>query len=219
MFTLPANFAAARLAALAAVLALGLAGIPAVGRAANITIKPGEALQIRFTTLPSPDCGGACDTLIFVLGFTANTADITTARLFDSSKLLGTYKTDPACLVSGTCPGLVPAFVTATSLYQDSAPVIDFTSILNGTIHGVLDISFDNSITFDRTSSFNFFGVQHGTGPSSAAGGYFRAFDSVSLVPEPNPFPVLLPGALVLAGLVAAARNSLASPVGRQRRG
>jgi hypothetical protein len=178
--------------------------------AASLPIQSGEALEIRFTTLPGPDCGNACDTLIFVLGFTANTADITAARLFDGSHLLGTYTTNPDCLVAGTCPGLVPAFVTATSLYGLSAPVIDFSSILAGTIDGVLDITFTGPISLDLESPFNYFGVLQGTGPDSASGGYFKGFDSMAVVPvsEPGSLAILIASVAVLGGSVAGNRRN-----------
>jgi hypothetical protein len=178
--------------------------------AGSLAIEPGEALQIRFTTNPAPDCGAACDILIFVLGFTASTADITSARLFDGTQLLGTYTTNPVCLAAGTCAGLVPAFVTATSLYGLSAPVIDFSSILAGTINGVLDITFTDPISLDLDSPFNYFGVLHATGPGSASGGYFKFFDSVAVVPVPEPESgsLLMMSVAVLGALIAGNRRS-----------
>jgi hypothetical protein len=168
--------------------------------AAGDTIQPGEVLQVAFTTLAAPDCsagGGACDTLIFDLGFinNLNGASIVAAKLFDSGALLGTF-----CLMPGTCAGLVPSFVATESVYGLGSPVIDFTSILNGTIRGVLDVSLDKPIDFDPTSSFNFFAVTHATNSGVGVGGYFRGYDRVTVVPEPASITLL---ALVLEGLVA----------------
>src|SRR6266851_4069604 len=127
-----------RISLAAVLISLACSASPAA--ADTVTIQPGEILRVTFTTLAAPDCspgGGPCDTLLFVLDFTNNMngASVTTAELFDSQNLLGTFETNQTCLMLGTCAGLVPSFVAAGSLYGLGAPVIDFTSILNGTTH------------------------------------------------------------------------------------
>jgi len=185
--------------------------------AADIALQPTDVLQISFTTLAAPDCsagGGPCNTLIFSLGFAnnVNDASITTAELFDSSTLLGTFQTYQTCLRFGTCAGLVPSFVAGGSIYGLGSPEIDFTSILNGTIHGVLDITFNEPIDFDPNSPFNIFTLTHAADQGVGDGGYFRGYDSVSvLAPVPEPSLITLLG-VCLASLVAHHRRKKAEP-------
>jgi hypothetical protein len=183
--------------------------------AATITLQPSDVLQLSFTTLAAPDCsagGGPCDTLIFLLDFTnnVNDASIPTATLFDSSTLLGTFQTNQTCLMLGTCSGLVPSFVTPGSIYGLGSPVIDFTSILNGTIHGVLDVKVNKPIDFDTNSSDNSFLVTHATSVGVGMGGYFKGFDNVTVV-TPEPASITLMG-VGLASLVARWRRKRANP-------
>jgi hypothetical protein len=175
-----------------------------------VTIQPSDTLSLHFTTLAAPDCiFGPCDTLVFGLGFTGNPlgASITTAALFDSSMLLGIYRTDATCLEMGTCAGLVPSFVTPTSIYDVGSAVIDFTSVLDGTISGVLDIRFDKPIEYDPSSAFNFFSVGHATSRSGGgSGGYYRGYDSVDVTSVPEPASLMLLGAAGVASLIARRR-------------
>jgi hypothetical protein len=194
---------------LAAVL-ISVACLARPAAADTVTIQPGEILRVTFTTLATPDCTvGPCDTLLFILVFTNNMngASITTAGLFDSQTLLGTFETSETCLMLGTCSGLVPAFIAAGSIYGLGAPVIDFTSILNGTIHGVLAVTLDKPIDFDANSSFNSFFVTHATDRGVGVGGYFKAFDSVTIVPEPPSITLL---AVSLGSLVVYRRKRTA---------
>jgi hypothetical protein len=184
---------------------------------ADITLQPTDVLQISFTTLAAPDCsvgGGPCNTLIFLLDFTnnVNDASIATAELFDSSTLLGTFQTDQACLNLGTCSGLAPSFAAAGSIFGLGSPEIDFTSILNGTIHGVLDVTVDKPIGFDPDSSSNFFAVTHAEDRGVGDGGYFKGYDSVSvLAPAPEPSLTVLLG-VCMASLVARRYRKKAEP-------
>ena len=188
---------------LRAVVFLCTACLPPPASATPITLQPTDILRLEFSTLSSPDCTGPCDTLIFVPAFTYPTsARITTARLFDSSTLLGTYETDAVCLTLGACSALVPAFVTSESIYGLNAAVIDFTSILNGTIQGVLDIRFDMPIVFDPDSSSNWFLLTHATDRGVGVGGYFRDYDRVSVYSVPEPTSITLLG-VGLASIVA----------------
>jgi hypothetical protein len=189
-----------------AVLVVACLARPAA--AGTITLQPTDVLQLSFTTLAAPDCsagGGPCDTLIFNLGFTNNLngASIATAKLFDSSTLLGTFQTNQTCLKLGTCAGLVPSFVAPGSIYGLGSPVVDFTSILNGTIHGVLDIRLNKPIDFDPGSSFDFFVVTHATGQGIGVGGYPRGYDSVTVL-TPEPASITLLGLGLLASLIVA---------------
>jgi PEP-CTERM motif len=200
-----------------AVLLVSVACLARPAAADAITLQPTDILQISFTTLAAPDCslaGGLCDTLIFNLGFTNNLngTSIATARLFDSSTLLGTFETSQACLNLGTCSPLVPSFVAPMSIYGLNSPVIDFTSILNGTIHGILDITLDKPIAFDPGSSFNFFFVTHATARGTGMGGYFRGYDSVTvLTSAPEPASIMLLG-VGLASLAARRRRKKSEP-------
>ena len=100
--------------------------------AVGATLNPGDVLEVHFQT-SNPSCPfGPCDALIFYpqeYGAFFD-ADVT-AKLFDGSRLLGTYYGVSCC---------VPTFHSPSSLFQEGAP-IDFTSIDSGTINGVIDMS------------------------------------------------------------------------------
>ncbi len=149
------------------------------------TINPGDVLQIRFKTLQSPDCAGPvsqCDTLIFNIDFSSTAAAPTTATLYNSATLLGTFQTTNECLLAGTCAALVPSFVAAGSVYDLGSPVIDFTSILNGTIDGVLNLTVTaaTKVNLDPNKSAIIVAraPQHGT----TATGYFVRPTSLTVI-------------------------------------
>jgi adhesin/invasin len=171
---------------LAIVLALIVFSRPANA----VTVNPGDQLIIAFRTLPSPSCYDAianqpapCDTLWFNIVFTDNRngAHITAASLFDSSMFLGTFQTNNDCLRSGTCSGLIPSFVAPGSLYGGGSPVIDFRSILNGSIDGILYVSFSAPIDVDLNTANDFIGVGHAGQEGSTIGGYFLPVTSLNI--------------------------------------
>jgi len=156
--------------------------------AAGATIRPGDVLEIHFSTLPSPTCldatinqPAACDTLVFNIAFTTNPGAPITARLFNSSVLLGTFQTSISCLQNGTCAGLVPSFVAPGSVYDLGSPVIDFTSILNGTIDGILKITVTAPTDIDLNSADSFIEVLHAQNRGTGSGGYFLPVSSLGI--------------------------------------
>lgn len=113
------------------VIVLSLAG--GVGAHAD-TISPGEMIQFSFTLSGVPTCSdGPCDTLLMT-PFGGSSifvgSPILNVQLFNGSTLLGSFTGVP----------VVASFVSASSLYTfDNPTVIDFSSILDGSIQGIVD--------------------------------------------------------------------------------
>jgi hypothetical protein len=163
-------------------------GTPLVSNSTTLdgsqTINPGDTLQIVFTTLPSPVCsGGPCDTLLFDIRFTSNPGTPISAGLYNATVNLGTFQTTVACLQAGTCASLAPSFVASGSLYGFNAPVVDFTSILNGTINGVLNLTVTAPTTVDLNPVNTRIFVAHATASGVINGGYLRQVTSMTLTP------------------------------------
>src|SRR5207244_10129270 len=123
----------------------------------------------------------AWDMLAFNIAFTTHPAAPITARLFNSSVHLDTFQTSISCLQNGTCAGLVPSFVAPGSVYDLGSPVIDFTSILNGTIDGILKITVTAPTDIDLNSADSFIEVLHAQNRGTGSGGYFLPVSSLGI--------------------------------------
>ena len=159
------------------------------------TLFPGEVLQATFSTTPSPNCVlGPCDTLIFELDATGATGiPVLTAQLFNSSALLGTW----------TYAGIGdPVFDSSTSMFGSYATVIDFASILNGTITGIIDLSIvGGTLSFNPDSTQSRFHLGYSNGPDTIVGGIDIPLTSLVITPEPSTVVLLFS---VLAALAAS---------------
>jgi len=146
---------------------------------------PGDVLRVEFVTNPGsyPCLGGACDLLVLMPGYSgAGWLGVTSieARLYDGATLLGTLNTVP----------FVVAFESSTSLFDLGFPVVDFTSIDDGTIDGVIDFSVVGGSDLDLELSQTYVRLGHSYGPG---GGEYdsRSATVVSAeiigpVPEPS---------------------------------
>ena len=160
------------------------------------TILEGEIVQFSFTLSGPPTCpDGTCDTLIMT-PFGASSifqgSPIMHVELFNGNTLLGTFTGVP----------VVAAFDSSTSLYTfDSPPTIDFSSILNGAIQGIVLYQLTGgsitNTTLDPASAG--FGLGHATDSSGFNKLVPVTVTSETVVPEPSV------SAFVLAGLAAMA--------------
>ncbi len=149
--------------------------------AGMITVDPGEIVQFTFSTdaetfgCPPSFTASDCDTLLLVAPFVSPLPDTVTAQLFDGSALLGTS--------SGMC--CVVAFTTASSLYG-SGDVVDFTSIQDGSIDGIIDLSSTQPFVLDTDIGATL-DLGHATGVGATSSRSASAtLTGVSIVPEPS---------------------------------
>ena len=163
------------------------------------TLVPGDIAEYTFTTNPITfPCAGGCDTLLFSPNYSGLTgAPVVTILLYDGSNLLGTF-TSAAC-----CSG---AFVTAASSYGFGAPIVDFTTILNGTIQGRLDLSVSGgSITgIPQPGSLLVLGHSASLGGVSGDSRSATLSSVVTITPEPSTFGML---SVALSGLCLCFRR------------
>ncbi len=174
-----------------------LIGSSLTARAA--TLYPTDTLQITFTT-SAPSCpSGPCDALLVHVtedGAFFNTAGI--SSLFNGTSLLGTDSELSFCCNF--------TFRSASSLSAQGA-IVDFTSIDNGSINGVIDINIlDGYLTWlgDPTADVT---LARATGLGDYSGGTGVTITSVSiLTPEPNAASLAVTGLSALI-LIAALRR------------
>jgi hypothetical protein len=118
-------------------LSLLLAANGCLLNAGTVTIDPGQFAQYTFVSnAPSFGCfptfatASTCDTLLLLVPFVSPDPDNLTTELFNGSTLLDSY--------SSVCCTI--AFRSPSSLFGYGS-VVDFTSIQNGSIEGVIDVS------------------------------------------------------------------------------
>ncbi len=151
--------------------------------ASTVVLSPGEIYQLTFTTNPIayPCPIGPCDTLFISPDYVGAPVGVTIqAQLYDGSTLLGTD-------LPGVCCAM--AFVASGSLFNDlNAPVVDFTSIQNGTIQGIIDISVTGAALYDFSVSGTGLALGHatGTGTLSIDSQSLTLTSAGLLTPEPD---------------------------------
>lgn len=165
------------------------------------TLFPGVTMQINFTT-SSPSCpSGTCDALIINPdeqgAFNVNGSVFS---LFNGTTLLGTSD-DPCCFA---------IFRSSTSL-STQGTVVDFTSIDNGTIDGIIDFQITSGMVTwpgDPTPLIN---VAHATSSNGYADGTGLTVTSVQiLAPEPQSIFMVVPGFALL--LLFGKRRGIVRP-------
>jgi len=161
-------------------------------RADTVTIDPGEFVQYTFVSnapnfgCPSTYTAASCDTLLLLVPFIAPFPDDVTAELFNGSTLLGSF--------SGICCSI--AFKSSSSAYG-SGSIVNFTSIQNGSIDGIIDLSSTQPFTITTDTnlhpddSYLYIGNATGygsTSESSLSGGLTGATiePGGTSVPEPT---------------------------------
>jgi hypothetical protein len=182
---------------------VAMALIASVGGAQAILVQPSQTLEITFNESgPSSVLGGlitgAGGALLdtFELGETDGGTHTTgLAKLYDGSTLLGSvsFTTGHFESFGFTAPG--SAFT-----FGPLGTVTDWSGLINGTIDGILDISFGSAI------DVNVFDQELGVGQSS--NGIYGAsvqpnFLQETILTAPVPGPVVgagLPGLLVVGG-------------------
>jgi hypothetical protein len=188
-----------------AVGTIALTGLLTSGAAHALTVPAGDTLQINFdlagpASVPYfPGVNGlAVDTLGF---FESDTGTFTTgvAQLFNGSSLLGTVDFTTGYLQSFSFAAPGSQFTVSPI---GSVPDADWSAFANGTIDGILDITFNQTI--DVTISVNALGVGVG-GNGILDANQQPNITNVSVL-APTPLPATLPlfatglGALCLFG-------------------
>lgn len=196
------------MSALAAVVIFGL---PAVSHAA--VIQSGETLRVNFSIpgVPAVTSLGEIDTLTFTLDAIRTNGIIgaPSARfeLLDGSQLLGSYE------FAFSSPFTSFAFTSTSSLYLfRSTAVSDFSSIVDGTIDGRIEITNTTKRAFDfqpEDPAFNYT-VRGGTlgrafasngvvlAPSGVRNVIIESQERVVSVPEPSSTALLFGAMLTL---------------------
>jgi hypothetical protein len=176
-----------------------LLGTYSLLRAGTIEVSPGQVMQYTFTTDPETfGCppaltASSCDTLVLSIPFVSPVPDTLTAQLFDGPSLLGSS--------SGNC--CLVAFTSASSIY-DLGTVVDFTSIQNGTIDGIIDVSSTQPFELD-SDGVTTLSLAHANGFGSTAEDTLSAtLTNSGIVPEPAQMPAFL--AIVLFGAIGLRR-------------
>jgi hypothetical protein len=167
-------------------------------------LLPGEVAIYSFTTNPVIfPCSGGCDTLLLSNLASAASPSVFTARLFNGATLLGTN--------IGLC--CVFGFVSATSLFTFGPPtVVDFTSILNGSIAGHIDVTIDTGSVDLVQSGISLF-LAHainssGTIGNSQPSATLTGMTIISASPEPSSLALGVLGSAFLL-LLTNRRNQL----------
>lgn len=172
-----------------------------VPRASAGTLLPGEALQATFVTTPSPNCIlGPCDSLIFELDATGATGTpVLTAQLFNASILLGAWE------YAGVSD---PVFESSASMFGSSAAIVDFASILDGTISGILDLSIvGGTLSFNPDPTQSHFHLGYSNGPDTIVGGSDIPLTSLVIAPEALTAVLWFGGLIVLAAMAMNSRR------------
>jgi hypothetical protein len=165
-------------------LVLTLAASGFVLEADTVTVNPGQFAQYTFVSnaptfgCPPSATASTCDTLIVLVPFVSAPGNVT-ADLFNGSTLLGSF--------SGICCAI--AFKSASSVYG-SGSVVDFTSIQNGTIDGIVDVSSTQPFTFSTDTDLypGYSNIYLGNATSAAStseSSYSATVTGVAVVPEP----------------------------------
>lgn len=179
---------------------VGISSLPAQG--ALVTLTPDDVLEIHFTvpTLPHPDTDMF---YIFANGSTITGGFTVVTELYDGNTLLGTY-TDGYSQITSRWKEL-------GGLNTNGNPeIIDFTSILDGTIDGYTRTTISaNSITFDTDAVQGKFGrgIDATSWYSDFAEANILSVNIVSTVPVPAAVWLFGSG---LIGLVGLARRKKA---------
>ena len=120
-----------------------LAGVT-TGFAQNVTLNPDSVLRYTFNVNPSAWNSNTPDVIrlgVYGPAVISSTPPTLTAALYDGSTLLGTVSAKP--LSSNDLPGLVSFYWRSPTSVWAEEPVsaVNFTSILNGSIQGRIDLS------------------------------------------------------------------------------
>lgn len=191
-------------------------GIVFTSVASSATLLPGETLVIHFTTNPSLFGGASPDILIFGFGAGATAegpAFNITSKLFDGTTQLGTYSYSSSGFDQRR-PWYDAMFESTTSPWLGIGfPVVpvDFSTILNGTVQGRLEVTIDSGELSNLDLSYcdwrtgctfgpvNLF-VWQSQGPNSASGlPAWREYNATitgvqqGAVPEPATALLVLP--------------------------
>jgi len=178
--------------------------------AAADTIGPADVLRVAFSLPAPPQCVGGCDVILFGFALANNPVGPTSASLFNGSTSLGTFRTDTECQMAGTCAAGVPSFIAQGSVYGLHSPVIDFTSIRNGTINGRLDFSVTTPTDMELGGRDTFVLIGHASqigGTNSGTRATITSEAIIATTPEPSSVLLLSTGA---AMLVVRSRRSAA---------
>jgi hypothetical protein len=162
-------------------LVLTLGGTSARGA----TLTAGETLRVLFSVDPVDfPCPGTCDTLALFFGASGTSGDShgpfrMEAELFDGSNPLGSYGLLVCCGID---------FKSSTSTFTFlNPPVVDFSTILNGTISGRIDLTVVTGSIFGvDPANFTLF-LGHATGGQSVGGNSASLTSSYSTIVTPEP--------------------------------
>lgn len=152
---------------------------------------PGEIAEYAFTinplTYPCP--GGPCDTLVFLPDLNPAPPGLSwTVQIFDGRNLLGSY-TNGAC-----CSG---EFIASGSLSTFGSPtVVDFTSLQDGTIQGLLVLTVANgSIDLFPQALLELFHSDSSDG--GPVNGFTDSFLTAAITSAPEPSSSIVVGSAI----------------------
>jgi len=187
-------------------IVLGLVSVPALGDSIPIgegTLNPGEALTFQFTVDPSnPPSSRVANGLQFAFFFDSPSvpfADLSfTASLFDGTSLLGTQSRGFSLPVPLDGQILFFTWKSADSPFiEGNPPVIDISTILNGTLDGRMDLMVSGGSVDWRF--LQLFAVSC-AGPSGCITTGSSNITSISTTPVPEPSTLSLLAAGLLVG-------------------
>jgi PEP-CTERM motif len=184
--------------------------------AAADVLTPQQVLQIDFVLPDAPFPFGSPDTLVFDLaGLSTEAFGSVTVSLFDRDVLLGTYSSTVNGQLTGNFGGIMSNFVSPTSTAASFPPpfppatVIDFSSFVDRTIQGRIDVSI-------AAGSFDFGTARLNLGRSNPGGTVNSTIASNPIITSETLTPSATPepGSLLLIGTgafgVLAARRRIA---------